>query len=72
MARRHLTTFDRRLLATYRECHEAVVRKGIEEPCEKTAVAVRWDPSGEGPYPVCSRHARADMVPLHDLLGGGR
>ena len=57
----------------YGLCHEDVTRDGESQPCEATAVAVRVDPEDDEPYPVCARHARADMVPLTDLgavLGG--
>lgn len=48
-------------------CHEEVTRKGMLEPCDKPAVAVRDDP--EGPYPVCGHHTRATgLVPLSELL----
>jgi hypothetical protein len=51
------------------DCHEEVIRKGLAEPCEKPAVAARYDPGDGAPYPVCSRHARRPMVPLSQLLG---
>jgi hypothetical protein len=51
-------------------CDEAVVRRGEEQPCEKPAVAMRWDTRDypPSPYPVCARHSRAPMVTLADLL----
>ncbi|MGW8430918.1 hypothetical protein ACWGJ9_07310 [Curtobacterium citreum] len=49
-------------------CSEGVTRQGMYEPCEATAVAVRLDPEEHTPYPVCARHARGEMVPLHDVL----
>lgn len=52
----------------YGLCHEDVTRGGESQPCDKTAVAVRIDPEDDGPYPVCAYHARAEMVPLTDLL----
>lgn len=45
-------------------CHEEVTRKGLLEPCEKPAVAMRIDPNEGIPYPVCIKHTRAEMVPL--------
>ena len=50
------------------QCHEEVTRRGEVEPCEKTAVALRMDPEESEPYPVCARHARAEMVPLEDVV----
>jgi hypothetical protein len=50
------------------ECHEEVSRRGIAEPCEKVAVALRIDPNEGTPYPVCARHARANMVPLESIV----
>ncbi|HEU5223453.1 MAG TPA: hypothetical protein VFU07_07205 [Candidatus Lumbricidophila sp.] len=47
------------------ECHEEVSRKGQLEPCDKVAVAMRYDMRDGHPYPVCAFHTRgADMVPL--------
>jgi hypothetical protein len=37
------------------ECHEEVTRRGMLEPCDRVAVAVRIDPDEGGPYPVCAR-----------------
>lgn len=55
------------------ECSEAVTRKhrgeSWEEPCDKIAVAVRFNPTEGSAYPVCARHARGDMATLADLLG---
>lgn len=45
-------------------CTEEVIRKGDYDTCDKTAVAVRIDPTEGSPYPVCSKHCRGDMVPL--------
>lgn len=62
-------------LAFYPECHHAVTRDGIEEPCERLAVALRLDfnESSEGqPYPVCARHVarrKGQMVPLLEVMG---
>ena len=53
------------------ECHEEVSRGGELQPCEKTAVALRIDPTEGGPYPVCAYHARAEMVPLSDVVQVG-
>lgn len=50
------------------ECCEEVSRGGVLQPCDKTAVAVHNDE--EFAYPVCAYHARGDMVPLTELLGG--
>jgi hypothetical protein len=49
------------------ECHEGVTRREEFQPCEKTAVAMRLDPEEGHPYPVCARHARADMVSLSSV-----
>jgi hypothetical protein len=49
-------------------CHEAVSRKHELQPCDLTAVALRLDPEGGRPYPVCARHTRGQMVPLAMLL----
>lgn len=54
------------------ECHEEVSRRGVAEPCNKTAVGLRYDPEENQPYPVCSRHARGEMVPLFDLIEAAR
>ena len=54
--------------ASYPYCTEAVTRRGIDQLCEKTAVAVRYDPEDGDPYPVCAHHARADMVPLAKIM----
>lgn len=51
-------------------CHEAVVRDHEEQPCDAFAVAMRYDPEEGNPYPVCSRHVRASMVPLENLQEG--
>lgn len=48
-------------------CYEGVTRRGWFEPCDLPAVAVRIDPEGEGPYPVCKRHVRGEMVDLGDV-----
>lgn len=46
-------------------CHEEVTRRGIIEPCDLMAVAMRIDPEdATGCYPVCKRHTRGPMVPL--------
>lgn len=37
-------------------------------PCDKTAVAMRLDPTEGSPSPVCAYHSRADMVPLADVI----
>lgn len=49
-------------------CTEGVTRKDEFQPCGKPAVALRYDPEERVPYPVCGFHARADMVPLIDLV----
>lgn len=41
-----------------RDCHEAVIRDGEEEPCERPAVGYRLDPEHGTPYPVCRKHHR--------------
>lgn len=58
-------------------CHEAVVRDGVEGPCERVAVAVRIDPRDDcaAPgswYPVCRRHTREPLVPLSTVLANPR
>ena len=51
------------------ECAEEVVRRGMIEPCDLPAVAVRINPDYTGMvYPVCKRHVRGAMVPLGTLL----
>lgn len=49
-------------------CHEDVTRKGVSQPCDLPAVAVRLDPETEDGYPVCVRHTRAPMVHLPGLV----
>lgn len=52
----------------YPECHEDVIRQGESQPCDKVAVALRFDPNCPSePYPVCAYHSRAPMVPLADI-----
>lgn len=47
------------------ECHEEVSRRGELQPCDKVAVAMRFDPTFGDPYPVCAFHARgANMMSL--------
>jgi hypothetical protein len=53
------------------ECHEEVTRRGMLEPCEKVAVAVRIDPNEGSRYPVCARHVRGPMVPLAEIQRAG-
>src|SRR5665647_3120597 len=53
-------------------CTEGVTRRDEFQPCDKPAVAVRLDPESGEPYPVCARHARADMVLLPDLIAAVR
>ena len=50
------------------QCHEEVTRRGELEPCDNMAVALRMDPEESEPYPVCARHARANMVSLEDVV----
>lgn len=50
------------------QCHEEVTRAGEIEPCDKVAVALRLDPHESEPYPVCSHHARGDMVSLEEIV----
>lgn len=52
-------------------CTEGVTRRDEFQPCDKPAVAVRFDPES-GLYPVCARHARADMVLLVVLIAAVR
>lgn len=56
----------------YGRCHEDVSRKGLSQPCDKTAVAVRIDERDGGYYPVCAYHARGPMVSLPDLLAASQ
>lgn len=49
------------------ECHEEVSRNGEAQPCDKTAVAMRLDPTFGSAYPVCAYHSRAPMVSLSEL-----
>jgi hypothetical protein len=70
---RRLTDDDREYLTRWPlECAEEVARKhrgeSWAEPCQKLAVAARFDPTEGSAYPVCARHARADMASLADLL----
>lgn len=48
------------------ECHEGVSRNGEFQPCDKPAVAERWDERAEFPgwYPVCPYHTRGKCRPL--------
>jgi hypothetical protein len=55
-------------IMAYGRCHEDVTRKGISQPCEKTAVAVRIDERDGDPYPVCAYHSRGHMVALTHLV----
>lgn len=70
---RRMTWHDREYVTRWPvECEEHVTRKrrgeSWGEPCGKLAVAARFDPTEGSAYPVCGRHARADMVSLADLL----
>lgn len=56
----------------YPECHEDVIRRGMSEPCNLPAVAMRFDPTFGDPYPVCRRHVRGRMVPLLDVAEAQR
>jgi hypothetical protein len=49
-------------------CTEGVDKRGVFDTCDKVAVALRLDPEEQEPYPVCARHARADMVPLEAIV----
>jgi hypothetical protein len=53
-------------------CTEGVSRRGEFQPCDKPAVAARYDPEDGDPYPVCARHARGDMVTLPYLIAALR
>ncbi|RCL84433.1 MAG: hypothetical protein DBW62_08660 [Microbacterium sp.] len=69
MAEREYTHFGMSIaLGRPEQCHEEVTRRGELEPCEKVAVALRLDPQESEPYPVCARHARANMVSLEDIV----
>lgn len=51
------------------KCTEEVSRARGLEPCDSTAVALRYDDVHDGePYPVCARHSRGGMVPLAALV----
>jgi len=52
----------------WKHCTEGVTRRGIFEPCDLPAVAVRIDPEFDEPYPVCKRHVRGNMVPIVELF----
>lgn len=71
---RRISADDREYLTRWPvECTESVTRKhrgeSWDEPCEKVAVAARFDPEEGSAYPVCARHARGDgMASLADLL----
>lgn len=50
-------------------CTEGVTRKGEFQPCNKPAVAIRFEPTDhDDAYPVCANHARGEMVTLPQLL----
>lgn len=57
------------------ECHESVQgwTEDEERPCNQAAVAFREDKweGGGPPYPVCSKHATPDLVPLTTAILGG-
>jgi hypothetical protein len=58
-----------RAATLWSECHEAVSRDGYSEPCDKTAVALRIDPTEGSPYPVCAHHSRGvEMIPLANIV----
>ena len=70
---RKLTTEERCTIERWPvECTEEVTRRhrgeSWAEPCDAIAVAVRFDPTGGEPYPVCARHARGQLATLADLL----
>jgi hypothetical protein len=50
------------------KCDEGVTRKGEFEPCEKPAVAVRYDQENGGYYAVCGYHTRGMMLTLPGLV----
>ena len=64
--RHHLMPMIRSAFETAISCHEEVARKGRLEPCDKPAVALRWDYE-DRPYPVCSFHSRGDMVTIVEM-----
>ena len=71
---RRITDEDREYLERWPvECAEEVTRKHRGESwtdsCDAIAVAVRFDPTEGGAYPVCAKHARGQMATLADLLG---
>jgi len=52
------------------ECHEGITRRGVFQPCDLPAVAMRIDPDdATSCYPVCKRHVRGPMVPLATIAG---
>lgn len=50
-------------------CAEDVTRRGLSQPCDKPAVALRIDPTGGNPYPVCAYHTRGpgSIILLRDV-----
>lgn len=54
----------RQKVASHAECHEDMG----DRPCDRPAVAHRYDPETREPYPVCRAHVRGDMVPLAEWL----
>ena len=52
------------------QCYEEVARGERVEPCDKPAVAVRFDLTDGDvwTYPVCARHSRAPMVTLSHIV----
>jgi len=49
-------------------CNEGITVRGMYEPCEAVAVAVRIDPDFSNAYPVCAKHCRGELVPLADVV----
>jgi hypothetical protein len=56
------------VMTLHEACNEGISVRGMYEPCEAVAVAVRVDPEFRTAYPVCGRHARGELVPLAEVV----
>lgn len=64
-----MTAAERLAEVLTQECEESVTRRGQVEPCERPAVAERYEDTFGSWYPVCTRHTRGECRPLHkDML----
>lgn len=64
-----IDTFElRQALGWPQRCSEEVTRRGIAQPCDRIAAAIREDRANGGYYSVCTRHTRAPMVPLESIV----